>query len=71
MFQQKASLVVSLLQILECLVFCGTTACLLCAVVINRGWDTNAIMGHVDPHSVTESACAGSHTQTFSTNLCG
>ena len=40
------------------------------AVVTNRGWDTNAIMGHVDPHSVTESACAGSHTQIFPTNLC-
>jgi len=41
------------------------------AMVTNRGWDTNAVLGHVDPHSVTESACAGSHTQTFSTNLCG
>jgi len=40
-------------------------------VVTNRGWDTNAIFGHVDPHSVTESACAGSHTQAFPTNLCG
>jgi len=42
-----------------------------CAVVTNRGWDTNAILGNVDPHSVTESACAGSHTQIFPTNLCG
>jgi len=42
-----------------------------CAVVTNRGWNTNAILGHVDPHSVTESACAGSHTQVFPTNLCG
>jgi len=41
------------------------------AVVTNRGWDTNAILGHVDPPSVTESACAGSHTQVFPTNLCG
>jgi len=41
------------------------------AVMTNRGWDTNAILGHVDPHSVTESACAGSHTQMFPTNLCG
>jgi len=41
------------------------------AVVTNRGWDTNAILGHVDPHSVTESACAGSHTQVFPTSLCG
>jgi len=42
-----------------------------CAVVSNRGWDSNAILGHVDPHSVTESACAGSHTQISPTNLCG
>jgi len=41
------------------------------AVMTNRGWDTNAILGHVDPRSVTESACAGSYTQIFSTNLCG
>jgi len=41
------------------------------AVATNRGWDTNAILGHVDPHSVTESACAGSHTQDVTTNLCG
>jgi len=41
------------------------------AVVTNRGWDTNDILGHVDPHSLTESACAGSHTQGFPTNLCG
>jgi len=28
-------------------------------------------LGHVDPHSVTESAGAGSHTQIFPTHLCG
>ena len=49
----------------------NSTAVIHSAVVTNRGWYTNAILGHVDPHSVTESACAGSHTQTFSTNLCG
>jgi len=49
---------------------CGVSA-LHCAVVTNRGWDTNAILGHVDPHLVTESACAGSHTQVIPTNLCG
>jgi len=31
--------------------------CEASAKVTNRGWDTNAILGHVDPHSVTESAC--------------
>jgi len=38
-------------------------------VVTNREWDTNAMLGHVDPHSVTESVCAGSHRQIFPTNL--
>jgi len=40
-------------------------------VCSNRRWDTIAIKGHVDPHLVTESACAVSHTQTFSTNPYG
>ncbi|OSX72025.1 hypothetical protein BU14_0479s0002 [Porphyra umbilicalis] len=41
MFQQKASLVVSLLQILECWVFCGTTVCLLwVCLAVDLGPDT-------------------------------
>jgi len=31
------------------------------AVVTNRGWNTNAIAGRVDPHWVVNSACAGSY----------
>ena len=39
------------------------------AVVTNRGWDTTAILAHVDPHSVTKLACAEPHTQMFPTTF--
>jgi len=42
-----------------------------CAVALNWGLDTNAIVGHVDAHPRVESACAGSYRQVFWSNPCG
>jgi len=37
----------------------------------NQVWDTNAMLGHLDPHWVLKTACARSYGPAVSTNLCG